>query len=97
MGLKIEKIPSTIGHIATMAECHSQAFSGSQLDPILTVIVPVYNEANTIDQLLRCVLAAPYAKQVIVVDDGSTDGTAEVLQKWLDNPHIEIVKHPNNR
>jgi cellulose synthase/poly-beta-1,6-N-acetylglucosamine synthase-like glycosyltransferase len=40
--------------------------------PLLTVIVPVYNEVQTIDRLLRRVLAAPYNKQVIVVDDGST-------------------------
>ena len=44
----------------------------------LTVIVPVYNEVATIAPLLDAVLAAPYVKQVIVVDDGSTDGTAAV-------------------
>jgi hypothetical protein len=43
--------------------------------PMLTVIVPVYNESDTIDELLRRVVGAPYTKQVIVVDDGSTDET----------------------
>jgi dolichol-phosphate mannosyltransferase len=47
--------------------------------PILTVIVPVFNEAATIEELLERVLAAPYDKQIIVVDDGSTDGTSEIL------------------
>ena len=65
--------------------------------PLLTVIVPVYNEVETIDQLVRRVLAAPYAKQLIVVDDGSTDGTAEVLEAWQRCPGIELLRHGKNR
>ena len=45
---------------------------GNDEVPLLSVIVPVFNEAATIAELLRRVLAAPYRKQVIVVDDGST-------------------------
>ncbi len=63
----------------------------------LTVIVPVYNESSTIDELLRRVMAAPYDKQVIVVDDGSTDGTAEALGKWEDHPQVDFVRHGENR
>jgi glycosyltransferase involved in cell wall biosynthesis len=49
---------------------------------VLTVIVPVYNEARTVFELLGRVMAAPYAKQIVVVDDGSSDGTAEILTAW---------------
>jgi glycosyltransferase involved in cell wall biosynthesis len=47
--------------------------------PRLSVIVPVYNEVGTVRTLLERVFAVPIAKEVIVVDDGSTDGTREVL------------------
>src|SRR5687767_9667514 len=65
--------------------------------PLLTVIVPVCNEARTLDALLRAVAAAPYEKQVIVVDDGSTDGTAAVLASWAMRPGVVVLRHPENR
>jgi dolichol-phosphate mannosyltransferase len=65
--------------------------------PLLTVLVPVYNEVGTIDELLCRVLAAPYEKQVIVVDDGSTDGTVELLEKWEGHAQVELLQHSKNR
>jgi glycosyltransferase involved in cell wall biosynthesis len=62
----------------------------------LSVIVPVYNEEAHLDELLRAVLASPVHKEVIIVDDGSTDGTREKLEAL---PHIEnvtIVFHEKN-
>ena len=47
----------------------------------LTLIVPVYNEAVTILPLIEKVLRTPYPKQIIIVDDGSTDGTRKQLDK----------------
>src|ERR1700721_1662974 len=64
---------------------------------LLSVIIPVYNEEKTIDALLRRVLGAPYQKQVIVVDDGSRDGTRSVLDNWEGHPNITILRHPANR
>ena len=46
---------------------------------LLSVIVPVYNEADTVRTLLERVMAVPLPKELLVVDDASTDGTADVL------------------
>lgn len=49
--------------------------------PKLSVVIPVYNEKATIEELLRRVQQVAVEKEIIVVDDGSTDGTRELLQK----------------
>ena len=48
--------------------------------PQLTVVVPVYNEERTIGRILERVAASPFAKEIVVVDDRSTDGTREYLE-----------------
>jgi glycosyltransferase involved in cell wall biosynthesis len=61
------------------------------------VIVPVYDEVGTIDELLRQVLRCPLSKQILVVDDASNDGTAERLSDWSRKGQIELVQHDQNR
>lgn len=51
--------------------------------PRLTVVIPVFNESATIEELLRRVEAVPIHKEIIVVDDGSTDGTRELLETFV--------------
>jgi glycosyltransferase involved in cell wall biosynthesis len=60
------------------------------------VIVPCYNEAPTIEALLERVLAAPHVEQVVVVDDGSTDGTAEIA-KSVSSGCLTVIALPQNR
>ena len=58
-----------------------QRYSPSALiDPKLSIVIPVYNEKNTIDEILRRVLDTEPHKEVIVVDDCSTDGTRQILE-----------------
>jgi hypothetical protein len=55
--------------------------------PPLTVLIPVYNEERTIDELLRRVADGPYPdKEVIVIDDGSSDRTPRLLEAWSTGP-----------
>jgi len=64
------------------------------MSALLTVIIPVYNEAATIEEILKRVWQAPIAKQVLVVDDGSTDGTTEILNSWRDR--VTLFIHERN-
>ncbi len=52
--------------------------------PLLSVIIPVYNEVGTIQELLQRVVRTPFPKEIFVVDDSSTDGSRELLQDLSD-------------
>ena len=65
--------------------------------PELSVLIPVYNEERTIDELIARVRAAAYRKQIIIVDDGSRDGTAACLARYRGLDGVEILTHATNR
>lgn len=62
----------------------------------LSVVIPVYNERATIETILERVKATPFEREILVVDDGSSDGTREYLQ-GLRDPEIRVLLHPHNR
>lgn len=61
----------------------------------LSIVVPVYDERGTIEQVLNRLLEVPYEKEIIAVDDGSTDGTSEVLDRFS-HPEMKILRHEKN-
>lgn len=63
----------------------------------LSVVIPAYNEVNTIQEILRRVEAEKLATEILVVDDGSSDGTLEVLGTLDGNGPIRVIKHDRNR
>ncbi|MGH9201164.1 MAG: glycosyltransferase, partial [Vicinamibacterales bacterium] len=63
----------------------------------LSVIIPAYNERPTIEELLRRVRAVAIDKEVLVVDDGSTDGTREYLQSLPPQADLRTFFQPQNR
>ncbi len=64
----------------------------------LSIVIPVYNEKNTVEELIRRVqgVDAGLNKEIIIVDDGSTDGTGEILNR-MKQPNIKVVRHSRNQ
>ena len=62
----------------------------------LTIIIPVYNEINTINILLKKVIEVGIDKQIIVVDDFSSDGTREIIIKNFENKIDKLILHEKN-
>jgi len=67
----------------------------NQNEFLLSVVIPVYNEAGTISNILDRVTYAPFKKEIIVVDDGSTDGTRQILRETK-NKTLKICYHDHN-
>jgi glycosyltransferase involved in cell wall biosynthesis len=61
----------------------------------LTVVIPVYNEQATIKEVYACVSSVAGVTEIILVDDGSTDGTREILQ-GLSSAHTRVILHEQN-
>jgi glycosyltransferase involved in cell wall biosynthesis len=64
---------------------------------VLSVIVPVYNEERTISEILERVRAVPIPKEIIVVDDYSTDGTRAQLELEAEKPDTRVILHEINK
>lgn len=62
----------------------------------VSVIVPVYNEAPHVEELLQAIHASPVKKEIIIVDDGSTDGTREKLRAMPLPNDVTVVFHEKN-
>jgi glycosyltransferase involved in cell wall biosynthesis len=63
----------------------------------VSFLVPAYNEAATIVDVLEQVSALDFEMQIVVVDDGSTDGTGELAERWRDGRDNVVVVHQQNR
>jgi glycosyltransferase involved in cell wall biosynthesis len=69
---------------------------GILTDPLLSVVMPVYNERATVEEMIRRVLAVPIRVQLIVVDDGSRDGTREILSALAADGSFTLILQPQN-
>ncbi len=62
---------------------------------LISIVMPVFNEINTIKEIINKVMAVNLAKELIIVDDKSSDGTREFLES-IDNKQIKVIYHDRN-
>jgi glycosyltransferase involved in cell wall biosynthesis len=65
-------------------------------NPLLSVVMPAFNERATIEEIIGRVLAVPLRIELIVVDDGSTDGTRDILQRLAAEKRFKLILQPKN-
>ena len=83
---------------AASTECQvSDLRSSTARPPRLSVVVPIYNERATVERIVEAVQLAPVDKEIILVNDASTDGTREVLERLVaSSSNIVVLHHEQN-
>jgi glycosyltransferase involved in cell wall biosynthesis len=81
-----------------MTASRSNGSTPERSDPLVTVVVPAYNEAETIAEVVQGVAALPLLTEIIAVDDGSVDGTGEALDRLVAGgvPRLHVIHHERN-
>ncbi len=89
--MAVDRTPSLIelGH-------SSDRLTPTDPDPLVSFIVPAYNEGANLDDVLRRVYALPLRAEVILVDDGSTDSTPDVIARFAESHGAIAVRHDSN-
>ena len=67
-------------------------------DPLITVVIPVYDEQATLREIVARCLAQPFRTELVAVDNGSRDGSVEILKALeREHPELRVLLHPENR
>ena len=96
----LDRLEACVELVREELDAYRQADPGSDASPrtdyLLSVVIPVYNELNTIGRILSRVASLNLNLELVIVDDCSTDGTREVLQKIADLPGIRVILKDKN-
>lgn len=89
----LQRIEEVLGPEA----CRTLGLARIADDFVLSVVIPVYNEEATVEEVVRRVRATPFRVEVIVIDDGSTDGTGEVLTRLENEGGLKVLRQGKNQ
>ena len=89
----LKRIYPDSGHL-----CNNLGFNFEECSYDLSIIVPVYNASKHINECLNSIVSQEtrYTYEVIIIDDGSTDDTAEKINKYLTNDNVKLIKQQNS-
>ena len=83
--------------LLTPAVCQQLSIYTLPQQFLLSVVMPVYNERATVEEIVRRVSRCGIRCEIIIVDDGSTDGTRDILSSWHDREGIRVIFHDVNQ
>ena len=63
----------------------------------LSVVIPIYNEIETLEEIVARVRAVDIDKEIILVDDGSTDGSRDLVRKFENDTDTQVIFHEVNQ
>ena len=63
----------------------------------LSIVIPIYNERETLETLIAKVNSVDYDKEILLIDDFSSDGTREVLKKYENKENFQVLYHDHNQ
>jgi glycosyltransferase involved in cell wall biosynthesis len=88
--------PPSAAPLQTIASSDARALK--ERDFLLSIVIPCFNEVSTIRSLVQAVLGSEIRRtEIIIVDDGSTDGTVEILKREIEPRVAKVIYHPVNR
>ncbi len=83
--------------IGTQVGTEALGTNGKRACPCLSVVIPAYNEESTLAEIVKRVLAVPHLLEIVIVDDCSSDGTAEISQRLAEmHSQVRITRHKKN-
>ena len=89
--------PATLSQSERLHARSSGACCNDEIQPCLSVVMPVYNESATVAEMIKKVLSQRPVQQLVIVDDASTDGTREELGRIAsDNSRVKVLSHSRN-